>query len=156
MSHLLGMVVTLTTASGGLNLGTDDHIYIGVVGTDGGREFPLDTVGFNDWEAGTTITYVLGSVWAAVPANHKEPKYSQPGERNDPAVFRTELGNVDHVYIRKQGDRTKDGDDAYTFTFIEVKLYAGQFFAPNLRTFSTSYELRLGNQFGHQAWLPEV
>ena len=44
MPHIRGMKVELHTHYNPFS-GTDDHIYIGVYGTDGGREFPLDAPG---------------------------------------------------------------------------------------------------------------
>jgi len=62
MAHVQGIVVILVTGSGRFDA-TDDKIYIGVVGTDGGREYPLDVAGFDDFEKGTNVTYALGTVW---------------------------------------------------------------------------------------------
>jgi hypothetical protein len=149
MSHLRGILVELDTDSG-----TDDQIYVGVVGRGGGREFPLATANFNDFEPGLA-TYLLGAIWQVAPANVKHPDMSLVGERNDPEVFRIELGEVDYVYIRKEGDPTAS-DDAYKFDSVEVKLYAAQGDTPNLRTFSTNSDLWLGNEFGHQAWIAET
>ena len=39
----------------GSDVGTDDHIYIGVEGTGGGRECPLVVAEFNDFERGTNV-----------------------------------------------------------------------------------------------------
>ena len=47
MAHVKGILVELRTATGS-GSGTKDHIYIGVQGQGGGREFPLDVRGFND------------------------------------------------------------------------------------------------------------
>lgn len=35
--------------------GTDDHLYAGVFGTEGGREFNLNVSGFNDYEPGSKV-----------------------------------------------------------------------------------------------------
>ena len=67
MSELTGIEVTLTTAATE-NAGTDDHVYIGVIGTGGGREFPLDDPEFDDFEIAPPITYKLGAPWEPVPA----------------------------------------------------------------------------------------
>ena len=45
MSGVKGLVVRLKTSSIRKWAGTDDPIYIGVVGKGGGREFPLDVEG---------------------------------------------------------------------------------------------------------------
>ena len=62
MSELTGIKVTLTTAATE-NAGTDDHVYIGVIGTGGGREFPLDDPEYDDFEIEEPITYRLGAPW---------------------------------------------------------------------------------------------
>src|SRR5262245_47638720 len=153
MSHVRGILVRLETASDS-DADTDDHIYIGVVGTRGGREFPLDTAGKDDFEPGL-VTYHLGTIWEPVPAGAWNPINSTPGGKNDPAQFRIELNEVSHVYIRKQGDLETD-DDAYKLGSVEVTLYAAQVDLTNRRRFRTGDDLWLGNEFGHQAWIPEV
>jgi hypothetical protein len=143
------MLVELNTISG-----TDDQIYIGVVGRGGGREFPLAVANFDDFEPGV-VAYHLGAVWERpYPPNHHHPDNSRPGEKNDPEVYHIELDKVDHVYIRKQG-RGDAADDPYQFSSVEVKLYADQSDTTNRRIFSASNDLWLGNAYGHQAWLLE-
>jgi len=149
MGHILGMVVELDT-----NSATGDHIYIGVVGKGGGREFPLDSA-INDFQPGI-VTYLLGTVWQVPAGNVELPNYSTVGGRNDPEKYHIDLDEVDYVYIRKQGERTLTGDDAYQFDSVEVKLYASQIDPTNLRTFRTNIDLWLSNEFGHQVWLKEV
>jgi hypothetical protein len=152
MSHVRGMIVSLLTSSSG-GAGTDDHIYIGVVGTRGGREFPLDVHRFDDFEKGSSVKYWFGEVWDGTElAGAKNPYRSAAGDRNDPEWFRIELDEVESVYIRKQGDRTGDDDDAYKLNQVQVKLYGG---SPEVRTFGTSNDLWFGNEYGHQAWLEE-
>jgi len=151
MAHLRGIVVNLKTAGDG----TDDHIYIGVVGTAGGREFPLDVKGFNDFEAGSDITYALGAVWdgtAISDPNVKNPKFSAGTDWNSPRRYRIELEDVSHVYIRKGGTRKGDDDDRYQFEEVEVTLYGVN---PVSRTFGTRRNMRLANEHGQQIWLPE-
>ena len=41
MAQLTGMAVTLTTANDD-DFGTDYHLYVGIIGSGGGREFPVD------------------------------------------------------------------------------------------------------------------
>ena len=154
MSHLRGMKVRLITHSDA-NSGTDDHIYIGVVGSRGGREFPLATANFNDFETGSDVTYVLGTIFDAEPPGAKHPEKSTRGGDNDPQGFRIDLGDVDYVYIRKQGDRSGGDDDAYQLDFVRVELYAREVDNPSKRTFRASNNLWFGNEFGHQAWLTE-
>ena len=154
MTHdLAGMVVRLKTSQS-RHSGTDDHIYIGVVGTGGGREFPLDVKGFNDFEQGTDIRYWFGSVWDGTAlSNARKPNKAESGDWNDPQKFSIDMNQIQSVYIRKQGDRSGSADDAYKLDEVEVTLYGAN--SPQSRTFSTTNDLWFGNEFGHQAWLPE-
>ena len=72
MAELTGIRVTLTTAATE-NAGTDDHLYIGVVGTGGGREFPLDDPDWDDFEIEEPIRYKLGAPWERVPTFSDPP-----------------------------------------------------------------------------------
>jgi hypothetical protein len=153
MSHIRGIVIRLRTKNQS-GAGTDDHIYIGVVGSGGGREFPLDVRGFDDFEKGSDVKYWFGNVWeGGILTGAKKPYRSEPGGRNDPAWFRIELDEVDYVYVKKQGDNTTEGDDAWKMDFIEVALYGA---SPQKRTFTTGNDLWFGNEYGRKAWLPEV
>lgn len=154
MSHIRGIRVRLRTDSEA-GSDTDDHIYIGVAGTGGGREFPLATAAIDDFERGADVTYVLGTIFEPAPPGAQHPDNSAPGQRNDPARFRIELADVDYVYIRKQGDRSHDGDDAYQLNSVRVELYARPFDPVSKRTFNAFDDLWFGNEFGHQAWLHE-
>ncbi len=152
MTHLRGMIVRIQT-DGEAWAGTDDMLYIGVYGKGGGREFPLDVKGFNDWEKGTDIKYHLGTVWDGAALNGtKKPIDSEPGQKNDPMWHRVELDEVDYVYIRKQGDNTKSGDDRYRFETVEVTLYGAN---PITRTFIETSDLYLANETGQICYIPE-
>lgn len=151
MSHVRGMVVRLKTKNESY-AGTDDHIYIGVVGTDGGREFPLDVRGFNDFEPGTDVKYWLGDVWdGGVLSNAKNPY--QAHAWNDPELWRIEMDQVNQVYVRKGGTRTGGQDNAYKMDEVEVTLYGAT--SPNKRTFERTTDIWLANEYGLQVWLPE-
>ena len=155
MSELTGIAATLTTAATE-NAGTDDHLYIGVVGTGGGREFPLNSK-FDDFEI-EQVTYKLGAFWEPVPASEvRFPHQSRPGEVNDPAYMPLELELVYAVYVRKQGDNSTEDDDAYRLNDLKVVLYGPT--SPLKRTF----RLRrrgdgpwLANENGHVIYLAEV
>lgn len=153
MSHVRGLVVRLRTQSQS-GADTDDHIYIGINGSGGGREFPLDVRRFDDFEKGQDVRYWFGTVSdGAILSGAKKPYRSEPGNRNDPASFRIELDQVNSVYIRKQGDRTTKGDDAYKMDSVEVTLFGA---SPQKRTFRATQDLWFGNEYGLQAWLTEV
>lgn len=151
MPQVRGILVHLETqdVSGA---GTDDHLYVGVVGRGGGREFPLDVRRFDDFKEGANVRYLLGTIWGPVPPGVRKPRESEPGERNDPGQFQMELAQVDYVYLRKTGTRKGEGDDAYALRDVEVMLY-GQA-PPERRTFSSS-NVWLANEYGHQVWLRE-
>lgn len=152
MVHLRGMVVRLRTENRG-GAGTDDHLYIGVFGRGGGREFPLEVRGFDDFERGDDIRYHLGVVWdGTVLPGTRKPRSSEPGEQNDPGSHRVELDRVDYVYIRKAGSNSRTGDDAYMFDLVEVSLYGRN---PVSRVFSQRSDLWLANENGHISYLIE-
>ena len=155
MSRLVGIVARLKTSSSS-DAGTDDHLYVGVAGKGGGREFPLDVKGFDDFERGHNIKYWFGEVWDDVDiTDAKRPNMSKPGERNDPEKFKIELEDVQYVYIRKQSDHPYNipgDDDAYKLDEVEVNLYG---YSPDLRKFSASDDLWFGDEYGQQAWIPE-
>src|SRR6185295_14475469 len=88
---LKGLVAILTTAHiEDKDTGTDDHIYIGLVGRGGGREFALATEeeDFEVQPPGKPEVFLLGSFWdnpaASVP-QAKNTLRSAPGGDNDPA-----------------------------------------------------------------------
>ncbi|WP_160093670.1 PLAT/LH2 domain-containing protein [Rhodococcus sp. T7] len=145
------MLVELQTHSES-GSGTDDHLYIGIFGTDGGREFPLDSPS-DDFEAGSHITYVLGETPASQP-DWRRPNFSEPGGRCDPAGLGIDLDSVQQVYIRKQarGFTTSD-DDAYQLDLVRVILQAGNESRAFILPTTGAKGLWLGNEFGHQAWL---
>ena len=86
--------------------GTDDHIYVGIVGTGGGGEFPLDVHGFDDFERGGDVKYWFGDVWdGLLLRGAKNPHLSHDGTSegwNDPGRRRIDLDKVDFVYLRKE------------------------------------------------------
>jgi len=145
MSILNGIFVSLTTA-GQWWAGTNDHLYIGIVGTVGGREFALNVDGFDDFEEGTVVPYSIGpgaavfggQIPETAPDALAEIKICQP--------------NVTHVYLRKQGDRTHKGDDAWRLSSAFVYLIASP--APT-RVFVSTGSATLANEYGLQVWLAE-
>ncbi|MGV9821776.1 PLAT/LH2 domain-containing protein [Nocardia xishanensis] len=151
MSHIRGMLVELSTHAN-RNSGTDDHLYIGVYGTDGGREFPLDAPG-DDFETGTRVTYVLGDVPETLP-EWRRPNFSEPGGPCDPAALHIDLDSVEQVYIRKQAKGFGDSDDdAYQLDTVRVVLRAGDDGRAFILPTPGSKGLWFGNEYGHQAWL---
>jgi PLAT/LH2 domain len=156
MAQLTGIAVTLIT-SDIEDAGTDDNLFIGVVGTAGGREFPLDT-SKNDFESGKE-EFVFGEIWegGVITSETKFPTNSKPGENNDPAFFPIELEQVNFVYLRKQGlpDEAPDNDDAHVVVELGVKLYGPS--SPSKRVFflRLNRPLSMANEFGHIVYLRE-
>ena len=52
MSTLRGITVYIATG-GSWRAGTDDALYVGVSGTAGGREFPIDAPLYDDFQRGS-------------------------------------------------------------------------------------------------------
>ena len=152
MSTLRGIVVYLATGTM-THAGTNDALYLGVSGTQGGREFPLDTAFFDDFERRSRVRYALGEVWEeGALAGARRPKKSK-ADWNDPSYFHVGLGEVDRVYLRKHCGRRRVRDDAYNLDEIEVTLFGAP---PEKRVFRSASSIWLGYEFGAQVWLPEV
>jgi hypothetical protein len=155
MSDLTGIAVTLTTAADE-DGGTDDHVYLGIVGLGGGREFPLDDPDQDDFELEPPVRYKLGATWETVNAS-RFPRQSKPGQVNDPAFMPIEFELVYAVYLRKQGDNSTADDDAYRLSDAKVVLYGPE--SPLKRTFTLRRRSEgpwLANENGHVVYLAEV
>lgn len=147
MPDITGIFVSLTVG-GGTHDGTDDHVYLGVAGTGGGREFALATARINDFEAGSTVTYSFG------------PDAQQFGGE-EPDTATAELGRISisqagvtHVYLRKQGSIGHDDDDALDVDSAFVYLVADG--SRVTRVFISTGGARLGNESGHVVHLRET
>ena len=154
MADILGMQVNLVTSQDS-DSETDDEIYIGLWGTDGGREFPLSSSDIDDFEKGTFVTYVLGEDPVPTPPTIVCSDRAKPGEANDPAGLQIDLDSVQYVYIRKQAYGTKDDDNAYKLRSVVVFLYATPGTGGRIFTLQPPRELWLANEHGHQAWLKD-
>ena len=152
MGTLRGIVVYLATGTSP-RAGTNDALYLGVSGTQGGREFPLDAAFFDDFERRSRVRYALGEVWEeSALAGAKQPKMSK-ADWNDPSYFHVRLAAIDRVYLRKQCGRRRGDDDAYHLDELEVSLYG----APGVkRVFRSASAIWLGIEYGAQVWLPEA
>lgn len=146
MSDITGVFVSLRTG-GAWWAGTNDHLYLGVVGTVGGREFALGVDGFDDFEEGTTVPYSIGP--AADFFGGKKPA-NAAASLADMTICQP---NVTHVYVRKQGDRSHSGDDAWRLDHVFVYLIAT---GEPTRVFQSTGPATLGNEYGNQLWLAEV
>jgi len=160
VADLQGIAVFLRTSNVD-DAGTDDHMYVGLIGRGGGREFPLATDSDEDFEhqpGGDPEVFRLGTIWEAIAAG-KKPHQSEPGGHNDPGRFPLDMDLVDYVYLRKQGERSKDGDEGYALQDVVVILYG--YASPHRRyfyTFITSLKpaMWLANENGHICYLREA
>ena len=150
MRYLRGLVVKLKTGSARW-AGTDDPLYLGLSGTEGGREFPLDVRYFDDAERHSEVKYALGAVWDEhALAGAKRPKMSDT-DWNDPKLFWVGIDGVDRVYLRKHAGGRRD--DAYQLDALEVLLYGDEGVK---RRFGTTTAIWLGLQYGLTVWIPEI
>jgi hypothetical protein len=150
--YLRGIVVRLKTGASKY-AGTDDPLFLGVSGSAGGREFPLETPWFDDAERGTDVRYAFGDVWdEAAALGARRPRESESGW-NDPKLAYVGFEGIDRVYLRKHAGRRATDDDAYQLDLIEVTLFGDK---GQRRTFRCTTALWLGIRTGLQAWLPEV
>lgn len=147
MANVEGIVVELETSTEGW-AGTDDLLYVGVVGTEGGREFNLNVSGFNDFEPGTKVNYEIGKHFA----------FNAPGPEKTPITAPTALNqgskinqpSVTHVYLRKQGKANQSIDNAWKLKSARVWLFNST--DPSL-PFTARGEVALSIEDGLQVWL---
>jgi len=152
LDTLRGIVVRLSTGSS-KHAGTDDALYVGVSGTQGGREFPLDVRWFDDFERRSRVKYALGEVWEGdALEGARQPGMSQ-SSWNDPKLFYIGFEAIDRVYLRKQGGARRATDDAYELDEVEVILYGE---SPQKRVFRCNTGIWLGVEYGLTVWVPEV
>ena len=139
--------------------GTDDHIYIGVWGRAGGREFALsDSKNYRRFKTGDEQMFLLGEKAFSIEAPFILPYQSRPGEQNDPAYLPLELSTVEYVYVRKQSRGTGKGDDAWKVRLLQISLYDAVPVEENhYRQFLLDIPdgLWIANEHGHQVWLTE-
>jgi hypothetical protein len=151
VEYLRGIVVRLKTG-GAKYAGTDDPLFLGVAGTAGGREFPLDVAWFDDAQRGSDVKYAFGDVWEeAARVGAREPRMAAT-DWNDPKLSYVGFLGIDRVYLRKHAGRRASDDDAYQLDRIEVALYGDP---GHKREFRCTTALWLGLQYGLQVWIPE-
>jgi hypothetical protein len=123
MSTVVGILVKLDI-SGAPGSGTDDPIYLGVMGKQGGREFPLNRSGDNDWEAGSKAYYAIGTVPCEErPDAAPFAARSEPGKRNAPDRFDIGADSIDSVYLRKREGVSSITDDAVSILKANVIIH---------------------------------
>ena len=152
MTYLKGIVVVLKTGMSKY-AGTDDALFLGVSGTGGGREFPLDIRWFDDAERGSRVKYALGDIWDDEALAGAGKPVMADKDWNDPKLFYVDFNRIDRIYLRKQSGLRPSADDAYEMDHVEVALYAE---SPRMRLFRCSTAIWLGTEYGLQVWIPEV
>ena len=115
MSHIQGIKVDLQITQSD---GSKDRLYLGVVGTGGGREFPLYNHHFEDSAhiAKTAWQYRLGEIWDEVvlpgdppiPGSQIFTDLSIGNQTNDPRRERIELRQVDRDQGKGSSIATSD------------------------------------------------
>ena len=146
MSRITGIFVSLTTAAPAWT-GTDDQLYLGVVGTVGGREFNLNVAGFDDFEEGTVVPYSIGP--GAAVFGGKQP-ITADADLADTLICQP---NVTHVYLRKLGGPSAGADDAWRLQSVFLYLIAPP--APT-RVFQSTGPATLSFENGLTVWLGET
>jgi len=147
MADIEGIVVELTTGSQSW-AGTDDQLFLGVVGTGGGREFNLNVSGFNDFEPGTKVNYLIGKEYALALAGSEKRPVTAPGTLS--AGSKMDQPSVTHVYLRKQGLMNQDSDDAWRLQEARVWLLND---SDPTRIWESRGALTLSIEDGLQVWL---
>lgn len=155
MTEITRVSATIATAaaSPGAHTGTNDHVYLGISGTGGGREFSLDVDGFDDWEPGSKVAYGFGPGPPFSPPSAYRPKKESTNAADQLSNIDTDITNVTHVYLRKQGDRTPKGDDYWELEECQVFFTSGPAPDGESRVYSLTGPVRLGNEYGHKVWL---
>ncbi len=123
MSKLVGILVQLDIR-GAAGSGTDDPIYLGVMCSRGGREFPLKRSGKNAWEAGSKTRYVIGAVPTDdIPQDAAVATRTESGKRNSPDRSDIDAEVIETVYLRKREGVSSITDDAVSILRAEAVIY---------------------------------
>lgn len=152
MSKLVGILVQLDI-SGAAGSGTDDPIYLGVMGSRGGREFPLRRSGKNDWEAGSKACYIIGTVPIEdVPPDAAVASRTESGKRNSPDRSDIDAEAIQTVYLRKREGVSSITDDAVSILRGEAIIYDADG-ATQRWYLDSKLGIWLGTQYGSQVAL---
>jgi len=131
---------------------TVDALYLGVYGSQGGREF---AVNLNDWEEfapGNDVMGVLGKhCHFTVDMNPKALDGGGVGGDNDPAVNPMDLDSVQFVYVKKMLGTAPSKDDRLRLSWAEVFLCDGS----TERMFAKRSRMGFGFEEGGKHWLRE-
>ncbi|MDJ0823473.1 MAG: hypothetical protein QNJ09_16890 [Paracoccaceae bacterium] len=135
MPNIKNIIVTLKTGNA-LKAGTDDHLYVGVVGRGSGGEFNLSTpMPGDDYNRNELRIHYLGPEPAdprdpnAMPTDAVrpdksvyDPTFGETSGINDPERRAIDIEDVEYVYIRKVGPRKSGYDDPWQLEAIQVVL----------------------------------
>ncbi|MBN8246698.1 MAG: hypothetical protein J0L84_04560 [Verrucomicrobia bacterium] len=147
MADIEGIVVELTTGSQSW-AGTNDQLFLGVVGTRGGREFNLDVSGFNDFEPNTKVNYVIGKEFALALSGPEKKPITAPASLTQGSKM--DQPSITHVYLRKQGQMSQNADDAWRLQEARVWLMNA---SDPTRIWESRGPLTLSIEDGLQIWL---
>ena len=129
--------------------GTDDAVYLGIVGTGQGREFNLDVAGVDDYEPGSAI-YTIGDTLDAGAG--RRPKSLHAGALEE---FRIDFDGVTHVYLRKWTSASALRDDAWQLSFASCYIYdvrPADGSPPRFQRFELNGPVWLSTKHGAQVW----
>ena len=155
MAKVVGLLVYVYV-SGAPGSGTDDPVYLGISGRRGGREFPLNRSGKNDWEAGQKYDYVIGTVPDNdLPKGADFAIAAQPGKRNSPDRFDIVIEGIDRVYIRKRAGISQITDDAVSILQVNVSIYDDNG-AVHAWSLNSKLGVWLGTEYGSRVGLTAV
>ncbi|HAB18566.1 MAG TPA: hypothetical protein PLX89_10630 [Verrucomicrobiota bacterium] len=148
MDRIIGIVVELKTSGKESWAGTTDHVYLGVVSAVGGREFVLARGAMDKLKNDTTIRFAFGL--GTEDFGGHEPDNATASLLD----MKIDRASVSQVYIRKQGDRTHGGDNAWRLTSASVILIVSP--TEKHRIYKTTGPATFANDYGLQIWLAEV
>ncbi|MGH7233410.1 MAG: hypothetical protein ACREJU_18920 [Nitrospiraceae bacterium] len=147
MADVEGIVVELETSNESW-AGLGDHLYVGVCGTEGGREFNLNVANFDDYEPGSKINYEIGKKFAFDAPGPEKTPITAPNALTGGS--KVEQPAVTHVYLRKHGRDTSSADDAWKLKSARVWLFNS---VDPSRVFTAKGPLTLSIEDGLQVWL---
>lgn len=163
MPDLSGIFVTIKT-SDKTDSETDDHLFLGIEGTGGGREFNLNVRDFDDFQRGALEQYNLGGVTSQqiqtllnnseiLTQGYRVPYEASKGGKNDPAFLAIDFNKIDRVYLRKIGDRENNDDNAYRLASIDVWLFSDD---GGWKKYFLYRQALLGSEYGLKIWIPPL
>jgi len=152
MPNIIGIKVRAATA-GGWWSDTNDAVYVGVYGTQGGREFRIDVENFSEFATPNSLqTFSLGQICCR-DGSELSVLLSTGKSINDPAAIPLDMDSVQFVYLRKEEHHTALSDDWLILDLAEVLLCDD---SGSLRRFRQNRQMHFWYESGLQHWLPEV